>query len=128
LSIEDWHNIRAEQNAHNEILAFLLLVVGVNFLIGGLIVTVMVVGEPIFNPFNISSTTSYSTIVGFILTLSGFSILASGFVLVIHYDRKRTWHIKEVEKTTMLKNRTISAKSTKEFLEEIAKAQKDPES
>ena len=120
MSIEDWHNIKAEQNAQSEILAFLLMIVGVNLLMGGLIVTVMMVGEPIVNPFIIQQTLNYSTVLGLIFTIAGFSIISAGFILVIHYDRKRTWHIKEIEKATKLKSRKISLKSTKEMLEELS--------
>jgi len=120
LSIEDWHNTKAEHNAQSEILAFLLMIVGVNLLMGGLIVTVMMVGEPIINPFIIQQTLNYSTVLGLIFTIAGFSIISAGFILVIHYDRKRTWHIKEIEKATKLKSRKISLKSTKEMLEELS--------
>lgn len=120
MSIEDWHNVKAEHNAQSEILAFLLMIVGVNLLMGGLIVTVMTVGEPIFNPFIIQQMLSYSSALGLILTIAGFSIISAGFMLVIYYDRKRTWHLKEIEKAAMLKSRKISMKSTKEMLEELA--------
>ena len=124
MSIEDWHNIKAEQNAHNEILAFLMMIVGVNLLVGGLIVTVMTVGEPIINPFNIQQVLSYSSILGLILTISGFSIISAGFILVIHYDRKRTWHLKEIEKTTALKNRKIHIRSAEQILDELVNEEK----
>jgi hypothetical protein len=124
LSIEDWHNIKAEQNAHNEILAFLMMIVGVNLLVGGLIVTVMTVGEPIINPFNIQQVLSYSSILGLILTISGFSIISAGFILVIHYDRKGTWHLKEIEKTTAVKNRRIHIRSTEQILDELVHEEK----
>jgi hypothetical protein len=124
LSIEDWHNIKAEQNAHNEILAFLMMIVGVNLLMGGLIVTVMTVGVPIINPFNIQQVLSYSSILGLILTISGFSIISAGFILVIHYDRKRTWHLKEIEKTTALKNRKIHIRSAEQILDELVYEEK----
>jgi hypothetical protein len=124
LSIEDWHNIKAEQNAHNEILAFLMMIVGVNLLVGGLIVTVMTVGVPIINPFNIQQVLSYSSILGLILTISGFSIISAGFILVIHYDRKRTWHLKEIEKTTALKNRKIHIRSAEQILDELVYEEK----
>lgn len=125
LSIEDWHNIKAEQNAHNEILAFLMMIVGVNLLVGGLIVTVMTVGVPIINPFNIQQVLSYSSILGLILTISGFSIISAGFILVIHYDRKRTWHLKEIEKTTALKNRRIHVRSAEQILDELVYEEKE---
>jgi len=111
--------MKAEQNAHNEILAFLMMIVGVNLLVGGLIVTVMTVGEPIINPFNVQQMLSYSSILGLILTISGFSIISAGFILVIHYDRKRTWHLKEIEKTTALKNRRIHIRSSEQILDEL---------
>jgi hypothetical protein len=119
LSIEDWHNTKAEQNAHNEILAFLLMVVGVNLLVGGLIVTVITVGEPILNPFNISPTIGYSPILGLILTVAGFSVIAAGFILVINYDRNRSWHLNEVQKAAMLKNRRINVKSAHDMLDQL---------
>ncbi len=124
MSIEDWHNTKAEQNAHNEILAFLMLVVGVNLLIGGLIVTVITVGEPIFNPFSISQTTSYSSILGLILTFAGFSVIAAGFILVVNYDRNRTWHLNEVQKAAMVKNRRINVKSAHEMLDQLVEEEK----
>jgi hypothetical protein len=124
LSIEDWHNIKAEQNAHNEILAFLMMVVGVNLLVGGLIVTVITVGEPIFNPFNISPTVSYSSSLGLILTFAGFTVIAAGFILVINYDRSRTWHLREVEKAAMLKSRKINVRSAQEMYTELVKEEK----
>ena len=124
MSIEDWHNTKAEQNAHNEILAFLMLVVGVNLLIGGLIVTVITVGEPILNPFSISQTTSYSSILGLILTFAGFSVIAAGFILVVNYDRNRTWHLNEVQKAAMLKNRRITVKSAHEMFDQLVEEEK----
>lgn len=124
MSIEDWHNIKAEQNAHNEILAFLMMIVGVNLLVGGLIVTVMTVGEPIINPFNIQQVLSYSSILGLILTIAGFFLISAGFMLVIHYDRKRTWHLKEIEKTTALKNRRIRVRSAGQILDELVHEEK----
>ena len=120
MSIEDWHNSKAEQNAHNEILAFLMMIVGVNLLVGDLIVTVMSVGEPIINPFNIQQVFSFSSILGLILTIAGFFVISAGFIFVIHYDRKRTWHLKEIEKTTALKNGRIHIRSTEQILDELA--------
>lgn len=124
MSIEDWHNTKAEQNAHNEILAFLMMVVGVNLLVGGLIVTVVTVGEPFLNPFSITSTASYSPVLGLILTIAGFSVVAAGFILVINYDRNRTWHLNEVQKAAMLKNRRINVKSAHEMIDQFVEEER----
>jgi len=101
-----------------------MMIVGVNLLVGGLIVTVMTVGVPIINPFNIQQVLSYSSILGLILTISGFSIISAGFILVIQYDRKRTWHLKEIEKTTALKNRKIHIRSAEQILDELVYEEK----
>src|SRR4030042_3554639 len=45
LSFEDWLYRKSEQNAHSEIMAFLLVVLSVNLLLGGLVVTVLTVGQ-----------------------------------------------------------------------------------
>ncbi|MDI6904018.1 MAG: hypothetical protein QMD13_00780 [Candidatus Bathyarchaeia archaeon] len=42
----EWLHRKADENAHNEILAFLLIILGVNLLIGGLLTVIVVVGEP----------------------------------------------------------------------------------
>ena len=101
-----------------------MMVVGVNLLVGGLIVTVITVGEPFLNPFNISSTVSYSPVLGLILTVAGFSVIAAGFILVINYDRNRTWHLNEVQKAAMLKNRRISVKSAHEMMNQFVEEEK----
>jgi hypothetical protein len=120
LSFEDFLYRKAEQNAHSEILAFLMMTLGMNLLIGGLIVTVMAVGQLNVFPFIFQQPLSQSAILGLILTLSGFSILVAGFILVIHYDRQRSWHLGQIEKSTRLKNRKITIKTVDEILEELA--------
>ncbi|RLI41098.1 hypothetical protein DRO59_07800 [Candidatus Bathyarchaeota archaeon] len=97
MSLEDWLHRKAEENAHNEILAFLLAVLGMNLLMGGLLMSLIVAGElrVLLNPYNLSpSFTAYS---GFILSAVGFTILILGFILVIYYSRKRLWYISKIE-------------------------------
>jgi hypothetical protein len=52
LSFPDWLYRKAEQNAQSEILAFLMMVLGMNLLMGGLIVTVIAACDPnlLFHP------------------------------------------------------------------------------
>lgn len=117
LFISEWLRNRANENAHNEILAFLLIILGVNVLIGGILVVLMVVGDVAwlfvfpYNPPN-----SLSVYLGLILTLVGFALTCAGFILVIHYDRKRTWYIKESEKS--VSPRRKASKSVYDILEE----------
>jgi hypothetical protein len=124
LSFEDWLYKKAEQNAHSEILSFLMMVLGMNLLIGGLIVTIIVVGQPNLFLFVIQQPLNQSAALGLILTVTGFAILSAGFMMVIYYDRQRTWHLREIEKSTKIKNRKITVKTTNEILEELTHGKK----
>ncbi|MEM3729069.1 MAG: hypothetical protein QXF75_07755 [Candidatus Bathyarchaeia archaeon] len=68
MSMEDWMHRKAEENAHNEILAFLMTILGVNLLVGGLIVTILLAGEPawlLIFPYTAQGSSAY---IGLILT------------------------------------------------------------
>ena len=119
MSVEDWLHGKAEENAHNEILAFLMIILGVNLLIGGLLTIIVAAGEPnwllSFPYMPLQASPAY---LGLILTVTGFAILAAGFVLVIHYDRKRSWYIKEIEKSSMPKKWKTDYETVDQILEE----------
>ncbi|MGD0496782.1 MAG: hypothetical protein ABSB28_12230 [Candidatus Bathyarchaeia archaeon] len=104
MSFQEWLYRKAEENAHNEILAFLMMVLGMNLLIGGLIVTAITAGGPNSLFYVTQQPLSQSAILGFALTVTGLFILLAGFVLVVHYDRQRSWHLKEIEKSTKFRN------------------------
>ncbi|MGA3191970.1 MAG: hypothetical protein ABSD73_05580 [Candidatus Bathyarchaeia archaeon] len=124
MSYEDFLYRKAEQNAHSEILAFLMMILGMNLLIGGLIVTIMAVGQLNLFPLMLQQPLSQSATLGLILTLSGFSILLAGFILVINYDRQRSWHLSQIEKSTKLKNRKITIRTADEILEGLTEERK----
>ncbi|MEM3714381.1 MAG: hypothetical protein QXF82_05475 [Nitrososphaeria archaeon] len=71
--MEDWMHRKAEENAHNEISAFLMTILGVNLLMGGLIVVILVAKEPnwllIFLYVTSQGSSAY---IGLILTIAGF--------------------------------------------------------
>jgi len=118
LSLEDWRHRKAEENAHNEILAFLMLVMGVNLLVGGLLVIIVVMGESSallslpYIPLQVSSAQ-----LGLLLAIVGFVVLVAGFALVVHYDRRKTWYIKKIEKSSIIQEESVP-KSVNELLEE----------
>jgi len=45
-------------------------------------------------------------------------ILSAGFVLVMYYDRKRSWYRKEIEKSSMPKRWKTDIKTVNQILEE----------
>jgi hypothetical protein len=124
LSFEDWLYRKSEQNAHSEILAFLMMVLGVNILVGGLVVTVMMVGQAPLFPFMSSQPVNGSAAVGLVLTLVGFCLLCAGFLLVVHYDRERSWYLGEIEKSTKIRNRKVTVRAAHDILEELVENRK----
>ena len=96
-----------------------MMILGMNLLIGGLLVTIIVVGNPLVLPLINSQPLNQSATLGLIMTLAGFAVLSIGFLLLVHYDRKRSWHLGEIEKSTLLRNRKIKVRSTSEILEEL---------
>lgn len=94
-----------------------MMTLGMNLLIGGLIVTIMVMRQLNLFPFMLQQPLRQSATLGLILTFSGFSILSAGLILVIDYDRQRSWHLSQIEKSTKLKSRKISIGTANEILE-----------
>jgi heme/copper-type cytochrome/quinol oxidase subunit 1 len=117
--MEDWMHRKAEENAHNEILAFLMTILGVNLLIGGLLVVIITVEEPSWLlVFPYKPLQTQSAYMGLILTIMGFTILSAGFIVVIHYDRKRAWYIREIERSSLPKKWKTNSKTVNQILEE----------
>lgn len=112
-------NRKAEQNAHSEILAFLMMILGMNLLMGGLIVTSIAVGEPVWFTFLVELPMSGSAVPRLILTFVGFAVIIVGFMLVVHYDRQRSWFLREIERSSLIKNRRITVQSAHDALEEL---------
>ncbi len=118
---------KAEENAHNEILAFLVTVLGVNLLVGGLVVVILVAKEPswllIFPYVTPQGSSAY---IGLILTITGFLTMSAGFILITHYDRKRREYIKEIEKSSLPRKWKKDYKTVNQILEEyIGKRKKE---
>jgi hypothetical protein len=117
--VEDRLHKKAEESAHNEILAFLLIILGVHFLTAGLMVTIIVSGGKEWWLFSIYwQLQTASTSLGLILTIIGFAISSAGFILVIHYDRKKSWYRRQIEKSSIMEKWKMKPKSVDEILEE----------
>jgi hypothetical protein len=96
-----------------------MMVLGMNLLMGGLIVTVIATGEPNLLFYITQQPLNQSAVLGLALTITGFLILSAGFVMVIHYDRQRSWHLNEIEKSTRPRNRKVTIKTPDELLERL---------
>ena len=95
------------------------MILGVNLLMGGLIVTVITAGGPNLLLY-FTQPLGDSAILGLVLTVTGFLILSVSFVLVVHYDKQRSWHLKEIAKSTRPKGRKVVVRTPDELLKELA--------
>lgn len=121
LSYEDWLERKAGESAHNEILAFLMVILGINISIGGLIVTIQVLGGPNLLYFLTQQPVNVSVALGPILTFLGFLMASTGFVLTFYHDRKRSWYLGEVQKSSIFGKKRDESKSADQVLEEYAR-------
>ena len=127
MSFEDWQYRQAEKNAHNEILAFLVIIMGINLLATGLIITIMTTGQPILLPYPIPQFINLPIALGLILTDSGFAIIFAGFTLSIHYDKQRTWHLNEIDKSSKRQNWKVNlTTTTDQIIQELKEEKKKP--
>jgi hypothetical protein len=97
-----------------------MMVLGMNLLMGGLIVTVITAGGPNLLFYLTQQPLSQSAALGLVLTITGFLVLSAGFVLVVHYDRQRSWHLNEIEKSTRPRNSKVTIRTQDELLKELA--------
>ena len=97
MSIEDYLHRKAEDSTHNEILAFLTVVLGAVFLMGGLLVAFVAVEQAkLFLLFPNQLPSHSSSVLGLILTLTGFILIITGFIMVIYYDRRKLWCLNHI--------------------------------
>ncbi|MEM2912323.1 MAG: hypothetical protein QW146_07455 [Candidatus Bathyarchaeia archaeon] len=124
--IEDWLHKKAEEYAHNEILALLLIILGVNLLTTGLLVTIYSLSEEWGQLFlTFKQLQSATATLGLILTAAGFSVSSAGFILVIHYDRKKSWYRRQIEDSSIMKKLKAEVKTVDQILEEYVGKKKD---
>jgi hypothetical protein len=74
MSYEDWLRRKADQYGHSEILAFLMIILGMNLLVGGFIVTVITTGQIMDLQFIIQHSLSQSSAIGLILTARALAL------------------------------------------------------
>jgi hypothetical protein len=92
MSYTDFLYRKADEYAHNEIISFFVIILGMIMLVGGLLITLIVVQDPawlLFIPYQ--QLMSHIGILGLIFSLTGLVCLAVGFILLVHYDRKKSW-------------------------------------
>lgn len=99
MSLREYLHEKAEESRHNEIVGYLIVIVGSIFLFGGTLITVITADSPswiLFLPYHITHH-PYS-LLGLAYTLMGIVLLCLGIVLIIHYAIERSWYMNELRK------------------------------
>ena len=103
---------KAEESRHNEIISYLIIIIGSVFFVGGLletIVTTTIVGT---NPnwfliFPYHFTPNPDSLLGTSLTSVGIVLIVLGIVLAILYARQRTWYMKELHRAHAVEEKKL---------------------
>ncbi len=102
-----------EELRHRETLAFLIMIMGMISLMGGLTITITLANkvswflivpyEPTYGP---------SSLLGITLTMLGFGLTSAGFVLAVYYDREKMWFLSNLRESNAVVDRILE-KATK---------------
>jgi len=113
LALRDYLHEKAEESRHNETLAFLIVVIGVNFLVGGMVATVVAVENPewlLFIPYKLNSH-PYS-LMGLSFTSIGLVLLVLGIVFSIHSALQRSLYMDRLKESQKLEVQKIDSEES----------------
>jgi len=115
----DYLHEKVEESRHNETLAYLMFTAGAIFFVGGIVETMITAENPdwfFFFPYKLTS--HVSSLLGLSLELGGFTLLALGTILGIHYAFEKALYMDQMkgvyvqEKNIEVKRLLISQKTT----------------
>ncbi len=99
----DYMREKVAEMRHRETLSFLIMIMGMISLMGGLSATILLANNlDWFLLLPYEPTYSSSGLLGLTLTLLGFGLAAAGFVLAVHYDRDKMWFLKQLEESNVV--------------------------
>jgi len=108
LALRDYLHEKAEESRHNETLGFLIMVIGVNFFIGGMVATVVTEENPewlLFIPYKLDSH-PYS-LIGLSFASIGLVLLILGIIFSIHSALQRASYMDRLKETQTLEAQKI---------------------
>lgn len=92
-SFSEYLHEKADESRHNEMVGYLVVIIGAVFFVGGLVVTVITVEIPGW-----FLTVPYQLLISLSLASVGVALLGLGIALGLHYSRERSSYMKELHK------------------------------
>ena len=97
LSVREYLRERAAESRHNELLAYLMFVVGCVLFVGGVLETLFVCDSVMWMLFvPVGWSVVPGSVLGLALTLSGVVLGVFGLVAGVFFARDRSWYIREL--------------------------------
>jgi len=115
LALRDYLHEKAEESRHNETLGFLIMLIGVNFLVGGILATVVTVEDPewlLFIPYRLTSH-PYS-LVGLSFAIIGLVLLVLGIIFSIHSALQRSMYMDRLKEAQTLEAQKVGSETSSE--------------
>ncbi|MDH5449515.1 MAG: hypothetical protein OEX77_01260 [Candidatus Bathyarchaeota archaeon] len=113
MALRDYLHEKAEESRHNETLGFLILIIGVSFFIGGIVVTVVTEENPewlLFIPYKLDSH-PYS-LIGLSFASIGLVLLILGIIFSIHSALQRASYMDRLKETQTLEAQKIDSEES----------------
>jgi len=114
-SFSEYLHEKADESRHNEIVGYLIVIIGSIFFISGLIETVITVENPewlLIIPYHL--TPNPYSLLGLSLTSIGVTLLVLGIVMGIYYARERSWYMKKLRKAYTVEEQKLKLEKQSE--------------
>jgi len=103
MSFREYLHEKAEESRHNETIAYLIVIMGAVFFIGGVLENLLLGTPPdwfIVIPYH--TTPVAGAVLGLTLTISGFSFIIFGIIAGLACSRARGWYMHELRNANSL--------------------------
>ena len=100
MSFDEYLREKAAESRHREAVGFSFVVLGMVMLIGGLLITLVITGNPdwfYFIPWK--RTSDPTSLMSLSMTLSGFVLTIAGAVYIVFASTDRSWYLKSLKET-----------------------------
>jgi hypothetical protein len=131
MSISEYLHENAAESRHKEAVGFSLVVLGMVLIVGGLLITLVTIGNPdwfLFIPWK--QTSDPTGLISLFMTLSGFIVVFAGAIYIIYASSQRSGYLSSLQKAleyaTEREGKTFE-KKLQDLKEKIASLQQGSE-
>ena len=121
---------KAEESRHNELIGYLIIVIGSVFFVGGLLETIITTKLAGGNPewfliFPYHFTPDPDSLLGTALTSVGTALIILGVALAIHYARERSWYMKELHRAHTVEEQKVKTEKQNKAIQKLTKEDRE---